>query len=503
MIYPFWDAGFSYGVLMAAIAVLHVFISHFAVGGGLYLVVTEGAMRRRGDAAGLAFVKRLSKFFILVTLVSGALTGVAIWFIIGLLNPAATEVLIHLFVWGWAIEWCFFFVEITAALLYYYGWQRMSARNHLILGWIYFIAAWLSLVIINGIITFMLTPGAWLKTGGFWTGFFNPTYWPSLVMRTGITVMMAGLVARGVSSRRGADGERPSGLVRYNAAWGLIGLGVASIAFFFWYLGAIPTDVMKTAHLRMAIPMAALDYLRIAGYVLGGLLLAAFLLPRVVIRPLALVLLATGFIWFGSFEWFRESMRKPYAIYGYSYANGLLVAKMDQYKKDGLLAHIPRTGDDGRDLYDRACASCHTIDRYNPMKPAFDGTDREFIAGVVKCAHALRGNMPPFAGTAKEAGLIADYVAQRVDLRPMEETSGLKGRELGALVYRKRCAVCHVTGGFQDVSKTLTGYDGIEDFKTMLDGSGDISDSMPAFSGNAAQGAALIDYLMSLKGASK
>ncbi|HSM13875.1 MAG TPA: cytochrome ubiquinol oxidase subunit I, partial [Thermoanaerobaculia bacterium] len=130
---------------MAAIAVVHVFISHFAIGGGLYLVVTEHWARRRNDAAALAYLERLSRFFVLTTLVAGALTGVGIWFVIGLLNPAATELLIHHFVWGWAIEWTFFAVEILAAILYYYGWRRMGARAHLALGWIYFVAAWLSL----------------------------------------------------------------------------------------------------------------------------------------------------------------------------------------------------------------------------------------------------------------------------------------------------------------------------------------------------------------------
>jgi hypothetical protein len=33
MIYPHWDAGIGYGFLMALISILHVFISHFAVGG--------------------------------------------------------------------------------------------------------------------------------------------------------------------------------------------------------------------------------------------------------------------------------------------------------------------------------------------------------------------------------------------------------------------------------------------------------------------------------------
>jgi hypothetical protein len=96
MNYPFWDTGIGYGALMAAIAVVHVFVSHFAIGGGLYLVVAETSARKAGDDRRLEYLAGLSKFFVLVSLVFGALTGVGIWFIIGLLNPAATEVLIRL-----------------------------------------------------------------------------------------------------------------------------------------------------------------------------------------------------------------------------------------------------------------------------------------------------------------------------------------------------------------------------------------------------------------------
>ena len=31
MNYPFWDVGIGYGVLMAVISIVHVFVSHFAV----------------------------------------------------------------------------------------------------------------------------------------------------------------------------------------------------------------------------------------------------------------------------------------------------------------------------------------------------------------------------------------------------------------------------------------------------------------------------------------
>jgi len=123
------------GVLIAVVAVLHVFVSHFAVGGGLWLVVSEARARRSGDRQLRAFVKRHSRFFMLLTLVFGAISGVGIWFTIALVSPQSVSALIHAYLWGWAIEWVFFFIEIAAALVYYYGWDRLDERTHELVGW--------------------------------------------------------------------------------------------------------------------------------------------------------------------------------------------------------------------------------------------------------------------------------------------------------------------------------------------------------------------------------
>jgi hypothetical protein len=144
MNYPIWE-GPTGGPLIACVAIVHVFVSHFAVGGGLFLVLTERKARREGDERLLAYVRRFSRFFVLLSLVLGAITGVGIWFTIGLVNPQATASLITTFVWVWAIEWTFFAVEIAAAMVYYYGWDRLPARRHMAIGWVYW-TAWLSLV---------------------------------------------------------------------------------------------------------------------------------------------------------------------------------------------------------------------------------------------------------------------------------------------------------------------------------------------------------------------
>ncbi len=196
MNYPFWDVPLiGSGWVIGCIAIFHIMISHFAVGGGFYLpmaerkALREGREERTGRGGGrhgegkpgpdasrcaraseewLATLRGHSRFFLILTGVFGAISGVGIWFAIGLTHPEATSTLIHNFVFGWAIEWVFFMVELTTAAVYYYTWDRMIPDElHLKVGWVYAGASFCTLVIINGILTFMLTPGdTWLSVAG-------------------------------------------------------------------------------------------------------------------------------------------------------------------------------------------------------------------------------------------------------------------------------------------------------------------------------------------------
>jgi len=498
MNYPFWDVDIGYGILMATIAVIHVFVSHFAIGGGLYLVVAERAARKVNDTLKLEFLEKLSKFFVLVSVVFGALTGVGIWFIIGLLNPAATEALIHNYVWGWATEWTFFVIEIAAAILYFYGWKRMSGRDHMIIGWIYFAAAWGSLFVINGIITFMLSPGEWLATGEFWDGFFNPTFWSSLVLRTGICIMLAGLFAMVVASRYPAD-KLKARLMRYNGVWGIAGLVVVVLSML-WYWRAIPAEITAAATEMMPTPMLSLWESQLFAIALAVMIIVfGFIIPRMHNLVVAIIIMALGLGWFGAYEWMRESIRKPYVITGYMYGNAVEMAHGNAYQSDGYLAHMKfRTGDDGADLFRRACRSCHTIDGYKPLEPAFDGTDRSFIAAMVMGTHVMKGNMPPFLGTEEEAQMLAAHLHGRLDNRHVSEIYDIQGVALGQRVYEIRCGKCHEVGGYNDKTASLAGLDDV-DYNDILDAAGDFADEMPDFTGDEVERAALIEYLKTLQ----
>ena len=237
MNYPVWQLVVPGGVLIAFVAVVHVFVSHFAVGGGIFLVLTERKAYRENDMALLEYVRDHAKFFALLTLVFGAVTGVGIWFVIGLVSPEATSSLIHTFVWAWAIEWVFFFVEIAAALIYAYNWETLDRRTHLAIGWIYCVSAYMSLVVINGILTYMLTPGRWLQTKSFWDGFFNPTYLPSLVMRTVFALALAGVFGLLTATKLASPVREKT--IRWAGTWLLAGLVLTPMAGY-WYFHYFP-----------------------------------------------------------------------------------------------------------------------------------------------------------------------------------------------------------------------------------------------------------------------
>ncbi len=128
--YPVWDLDFfGGGFLIALIATVHVYVAHFAVGGGLFLVLTEMKGFRENSRPILDYTKKHSKFFMLLTMVLGSVTGVGIWFAISLLSPSVTSSLIHTFVFAWAAEWVFFTVEIITLFVYFYTFGKMGKRN--------------------------------------------------------------------------------------------------------------------------------------------------------------------------------------------------------------------------------------------------------------------------------------------------------------------------------------------------------------------------------------
>jgi cytochrome bd-type quinol oxidase subunit 1 len=451
MNYPFWDIPIlGSGWVIGIIAIFHVMISQFAVGGGLYLPMAERkAMRMAEGPLRDAWLRQLasySKFFLILTAVFGTVSGVGIWFAIGLTNPEATSTLIHNFVFGWAMEWVFFLVELTTIAVYYSTWGRIDPKLHLAVGWVYAVASAFTLIIINGILTFMLTPGdTWLAVAGtgqeaskFWNAFFNPTYWPSLLLRTCVCCSLAGIWALITASRIDGDKqpELKTSMVQWSVKW-LVPSFVAMPFLMIWYYMMVPVsqrallqlgiDTINAGTFSMVTRMA-LVIIMTSATIVGVAYFLAYRNPRdfnlshaMAVLLLALIATATG-------EYSREMLRKPYVIGQWMYSNGVRVPYVARINQEGYLAHSMWVWNNSTSSYSRGeaifrgeCGACHTLAGYRPLKSLLAGRDRANIASFITMLHDYKPDspyrrfMPPMSGTKQDIDDLADYLSAQVN----------------------------------------------------------------------------------------
>jgi mono/diheme cytochrome c family protein len=436
MQYPVWDVPFiGGGWVIGIIAIIHVMLSHFAVGGGLFLPMLEARALRTGDEALRKWLRGHARFFLIVTGVFGAGTGVGIWVAIGLVHPQATGHLIHGFVMGWATEWVVFLCEMTAVTVYYYTWDRLDARRHVRVGYIYAAASWLTLVVINGILTFMLTPGRWPETKWMWDGFFNATYGPALASRTLITWALAGVYAFWTAATI-EDPALKERVLKWASRWMLPAYVLLPIAGL-WYFSAIPEasrevlegGVAGFARGNLSILTRVAMLIVMSTSTLGLIVyFGPYRNPRAWSRGLAagvagLALLATG-----TTEWVREVLRKPYVIRDVMYSSGVHVDEVAAFQRDGYLksskwaAEFARARGDtelarGEAVFRGQCMACHTRRGYRGMHGLLRGRDLDALRNMVTLLRSTDPKenpylkfMPPLAATPEEGEWLARYL---------------------------------------------------------------------------------------------
>jgi len=443
MNYPVWEVrNIGLPWVIGIIAIFHVMISHFAVGGGLYLAYAEKKALKDGKADWLPLLEKHSKFFLVLTGVFGAVSGVGIWFAIGLIHPEATSTLIHNFVFGWAIEWVFFIVELTSAAVYYYTWNRVPAALHNKVGWLYAISSVCTLVIINGILTFMLTPGStWLGVAGsgsesayFWNAFFNPTYWPSLILRILVCISLAGVWALYSFSKLEEDKlqEAKIQLIKWSTSW-MIPSFVLMPIIFVWYGAMVPASNKHLLELGMAtigsgsftqVTRIALLSVMSTATIAAVAYLFAYKYPRDFSPSHAVAVLFLALAATGSTEYAREAIRKPFVIGSHMYSNGVRVSEVGKFNQEGYLTHSmwapsgPGTTDldTGKAMFRGQCMSCHTVDGYRSMKRFLDGRDAKAVGNILsmlrqnKADSPYHAYMPPLVGKDEEVAALQAYL---------------------------------------------------------------------------------------------
>lgn len=422
---------FGNGTVIALIATVHVLISHgVAIGAIAVTVSLERKAMKTNNAKLDQVARRLAKWILVVTTTAGAMTGVGIWISTTVLEPAAIGSLLRIFFWAWFAEWIVFVTEVILLIIYFYTWdkwQGVKKELHNRLGIALAIASWVTAAIITGVLAAKLTPGKWTETLSFWNAFFNPTYLPSLLFRTFVAIALAISFIALIVKFRMRDKELQGDIFSVLGKWMAVSLP-AMLIFGGWYLSKIPQQAYDQVVWSTGMPPQMFTVINLAGLAVF-IIFAIWLIvkPKRVPVVLAIAVWAASLGYIAEFEMVRESVRKPFIIYDYMYANGILASDVEVYKEEGFLPHMSLLGvtevtdtntyEAGRAVYQGQCLSCHTVDGWR-SKRAFaerlDGWSEEAISGYVSTIHETRPFMPPFAGTQEELDALAHYLATEV-----------------------------------------------------------------------------------------
>lgn len=417
---PYYNELVHPALLISSIAIFHTFIAHFSIGMGLYVIVCEYLGYKKNNTALLEYTRKNSSLILFIATVLGALTGVGIWFVISIIAPFATSTLIHNFIWFWASEWVFFVIEIVTILLYYYLWDKIEKKLHLIIGIIYFISGYCSLILINGIISFQLTPGKWLETKNIWDGFFNPSFLPSTIARTGFCLILASIFSTLIISfLKNSDIKKYTG--RISTIFIIVGALFCVLGTYLW-VQSIPENVRSQLSGGNVTLTHFFHYYIITGVILITLsIILELIFYKYFNIAFSIILLCIGMTAFSYFEFTRERVRKPFLIRDYVYANGIPLDKIDEINTTGILEYTnvilkrkeQTNVQKGELVYTSECYSCHSMNGFNNLRSKLGGLKAEDIFYVLD-GIGYNPLMPPFVGIESEKKYLAEFLQDRL-----------------------------------------------------------------------------------------
>ncbi|BAU23512.1 cytochrome C [Caldimicrobium thiodismutans] len=431
--YPIWEVPYlSSALVIGLIASFHVLPSHLAVAALWVTVFIEKLAYARNRLDYLDFVKRFTLLLLIFSFIFGSLSGIGIWYSATVSSPRGISGLIHNYVWGWATEWVFFLIEIATIYAYYYTLGKVDPKTHIRIGYLYAIAAWISMIIITGILAFMLTPGKWLETGDFFDGFFNPTYFPQLFARTFLMFGVAGIYGLVITSTLKENTK--SDLTKIISRISLVGMILGGL-FIIWYSSKLPQN-MKDIYSGLPY-LVKLGKYALASYLILSFyfILTGFLIPRLNNFLLSFLMIIIAFLGILCAEGIREGLRRPYIINYFMYGHQVVAkdlpaknikAEIEIIQKEGLL---PRLGylpeslrkitpenrlEVGRIIALHNCANCHAFTQkgIRPLPALFGKLSPQSPEDIDAFLSALGSfpYMPPFAGNDEERKVAAEYL---------------------------------------------------------------------------------------------
>jgi cytochrome bd ubiquinol oxidase subunit I len=210
---------------------VHIPLVCFGIAFPAMVLFLEGLWLRTGDPLYRALAKRWSKAMLILFAV-GVVTGTILSFEMGLLWPEFMATFGDVFGLGFMVEGFSFFMEAIFIAIYVYGWERLSARAHVLAGVPMVLAGITGSMMVISVNGWMNHPTGFSIRGGEvvdvkpLTALFNDNLWHELVHMYLAGFIVAGFLVAGVYAFGWLRGRRD----RHHRIGLVVALSVAALA---------------------------------------------------------------------------------------------------------------------------------------------------------------------------------------------------------------------------------------------------------------------------------
>jgi len=227
-------------IFIAFVMLSHVLFANLHLGGSWVAVGTESVFLRNKKKRYDKLAKSITLFNVILFSFGATFAIAGVLFFISLFPTFASNIF-HVYWWPLLIEAILFAVEIVFLYTYWFSWNKISKKNHQILGYGYAVSVFFQTLMINMLAGGMLTPGIegiQFTTTGLMTiplseamaTWFHPTLWQLQFHRLFASISFIGFILAmlGVfhflDRKAKRDKKHWDWVSSYGLSWGLLGL---------------------------------------------------------------------------------------------------------------------------------------------------------------------------------------------------------------------------------------------------------------------------------------
>ena len=398
--------------IIASIAVIAILATW---GLGAVTALTARYARINRDEQLDRFLRRRAS---LLTIVPMAITMVLVnvWFVIeSFANPITTSTIAHTLMWFFALQGIAFIVQAVAALMFVHGWERLPAKHHVTVSYIYAAASLIPVIILAIIASFMTMPGTWVETFNIWDALVVPLAVPLFVIAAawGLVIgsalfMLITNVTKELTRVEQDELEKRT----------LPALVIAAISVPF-----LPLVVMVMAPLNVEIPTAMHWALVLAATALCFIIAARFVRRESLGFTGSLVATLVAMAAAATVTQSISATNAPYTIRNYLFNNEVTVHDVPVLRRQGVLTDatdiVPQGIDltrtesvhRGRWVYLASGYECNPICTDNRLTKLAHLLGKDAMRKVLLEPGTLFLAIPAFMGTEGELDDLVEYLS--------------------------------------------------------------------------------------------